>query len=89
MVVTHIPVKIIETSSYSIKEDSYELTCDHEFAEVEAPCCSTVGSSGYIECGCGGNYSVYCSDCDNEDLTDLEADSLIEAFSEARYERAY
>lgn len=86
----NINVKYINSSSYSIKEGSYELTCDHEFAEVEAPCCSTRGSSGYIECGCGGNYSVFCPDCDYMNMPDNEVEALIEAFiGEPEYERAY
>jgi len=83
-----IKVKEIEVSSYSLREGDTSFKCDHELAEIEPPCCSGF-SGGLPSCGCGGSYSVYCSDCDNEDLTDVEADNLIEAFCEARYERAY
>lgn len=77
---TKIDVKFVETSSYSLKDGDTFLTCDHEFAEITPPCCSTRGSSGYIECGCGGMYSVYCPDCDYMNMPDNEVDELIEAF---------
>lgn len=71
-----IPVEF-DTASYSLKEDDYYFTCDHNNAEVEPPCCSGF-SNGLLDCGCGGSYSVYCWDCNNEDLTDEEAEKLIE-----------
>ncbi len=74
-----INVRIVETSSYSLTEDGY-FKCDHEFAEVTPPCCSTRGPSGYIECGCGGMYSVYCPDCDYMNMADFEVEELVENF---------
>lgn len=74
-----IEVKEIPVSTYEADEDLV-LRCTHEYAEVEPPCCSTRGSSGYIECGCGGGYSVYCPDCDYMNMPDNEVDALIEAF---------
>lgn len=75
-----INVTEIETSSYVLIEGDTRFKCSHELAEVEPPCCSTRGSSGYFECGCGGSYSVYCSDCHNEDLEQHEVDSIVEAY---------
>lgn len=68
-----VEVKYIETSSYSLKDGDTILTCDHELAEVEPPCCN--GN----DCGCYGRYSVYCWDCNNEDLTDSQVEAIIEA----------
>ena len=67
-----------DVSSYELNEDG-DFACLHERAEVTPPCCSTRGSSGYIECGCGGLYSVYCPDCDYMNMPDSEIDALIEA----------
>ena len=67
-----IKVRYYDESSFTMDEDGY-FRCDHEYVEVEPPCCS--GS----DCGCYGLYSVYCSDCDNEDLNESEVDDLIEA----------
>ena len=56
---------------YRMNEDG-EFKCAHENLEIEEPCC-TGGATGYIECACGGQTSVYCPDCNNEDLSDNEA----------------
>lgn len=74
-----IEVRYDDVSTYELNEDG-EFRCLHERAEVEPPCCSTRGSSGYIECGCGGMYSVYCPDCDYMNMPDNEVEALIEAF---------
>lgn len=84
-----INIKYIETSSFSLIEGDTRFKCDHELAEVDPPCCSTVGSSGNIECGCGGGFSVYCSDCNNEDLEDYEVDAIIEAYATTEAEACY
>lgn len=74
-----ITIKKIERSTYSLNEDG-ELTCDHEFAEVTPPCCSTGRDAlGNIDCGCYGEYSVYCPDCDYMNMPDTEVNELIEA----------
>lgn len=52
-----------------------EFRCPHYNVEVEPPCCF---GGAIIECGCRGMYSVYCPDCDNEDLTDLEIEVILE-----------
>lgn len=54
-----------------------EFRCPHDNIEVEKACCSSVSSSGYIECGCGGQDSVYCYDCQNEDMTDKDMEGLV------------
>lgn len=69
-----IPVRF---EGYPVHLIDDEWRCLHENVEVEAPCCTTRGSSGYIECGCGGQYSIYCNDCDNDDLRDYECDDII------------
>lgn len=84
----HIPVRYEDVSPYALDEDGV-FRCSHERAEVEPPCCSTRGSSGYIECGCGGNYSIYCPDCDYMNMPDNEVEALIEASIGSDDDRAY
>jgi hypothetical protein len=55
-----------------LNEDG-EFRCPHENAEVEYDS----GGDGITEPG--PSWSVYCTDCHNDDLTDYEADNLIEA----------
>lgn len=38
---------------------------------IEEACCSSTGSSGYIECACGGVDSVIC---ENPDCTGIGGD---------------
>lgn len=66
-----IAVKDISTEvhyKYDYCDD--RLYCEHWNAEVEPACCN--GNN----CGCTGLDSVYCSDCDNEDLTEEQAYEL-------------
>lgn len=58
-----------------LTEDGFR--CPHDNVEVEPACCSGIGSSGYVECGCGGRDSVYCYDCDNKDMTDKDMEELV------------
>lgn len=74
-----IKVKEIEVSSFSLIEGDTGFKCDHELAEVEPPCCSGY-DGGLPSCGCGGSYSVYCYDCNNDDLEDYEVESIIDAY---------
>lgn len=80
-----IEVRYDDVSTYELSEDG-DFRCLHERAEVTPPCCSTVGSSGYIECGCGGLYSVYCPDCDYMNMPDYEVNDLIESLTGERSE---
>lgn len=76
-----INVKYRPTSTYELNEDG-DFTCLHENAEVDRACCSGVDSDGLMSCGCGGMDSVYCDDCDNEDLTDSDVEAILEAYYE-------
>lgn len=69
---------LVRHEGYEVHLIDGEFRCPHLNVEVISPCCSSVGSSGYIECGCGGKYSVYCPDCQNEDLRDYEINDIIE-----------
>lgn len=51
--------------------------CQHEDAEVIQPCCTTPGSSGYIECGCAGLPYVECLECNNEQLTEEDIEEIL------------
>ena len=76
---TLIKIPIIDKSverHFILTEDN-ELKCSHPNAEVTPPCCSSRGSSGFIECGCAGLFAVYCSDCKNEDMTESDIEELI------------
>lgn len=52
------------------------MACKHEDAYIEKACCSQVGSSGYIECGCGGQDSLICPNNNCPGITDEEAEEL-------------
>lgn len=62
-----------DTSSYHLENG--EIVCDHNDTEVIKACCSQVGSSGYIECGCGGADETVCR---NPDCTGFSDDDLPE-----------
>lgn len=62
-------------------DELFQYVCNHSEAEIEKACCSTIGSSGYIECGCGGQDSVYCPAKDCTGIEDYEVDELIERLS--------
>lgn len=55
-----------------------ELVCTHINAYIDKACCSSVGSSGYIECGCGGVDAVVCPNNDCTGIEDYEVDELFE-----------
>ena len=57
--------------SYHLEDERF--ICDHNDTTVEKACCSPLdrGSSGYIECGCGGMDSTVCN---NPDCTGMEDD---------------
>ena len=66
------------------------MTCTHPDVEVEPPCCTTPEpDTGYIACGCGGQYRVYCPDCHNDELTDDEADELLNNYFESQEDDYY
>ena len=72
-----ISIKQPEQATYLMDEDGL-FRCTHENAEVEPPCCSGRDSEGLPSCGCHGQYSVYCYDCNNDDMTDNDAENIIE-----------
>ena len=55
---------------YVMDEDGV-FRCAHVNHYVERACCSSRGSSGYIECGCGGRDEFICP---NQDCTGIEFD---------------
>ena len=62
--------------------------CPHpeEQVEITPPCCKfPTGEYGRWDCGCYGQYSVYCNACDNRDMTDSDIESILEA----QYDHAY
>lgn len=70
-------------ASYSLTEDN-EFKCTHEDYDVIEPCCMMTGSSGYIECGCGGMTYVECNNRDCDGVEDYEVDELIDNYNESR-----
>ena len=70
----HVPVRADDTV-FAMSEDG-EFVCSHGAAYIEKACCSTVGSSGYIECGCGGRDSVICPALRCTGIMDHEVDQL-------------
>lgn len=63
---------------YHYDFDLQELVCSHINAYIETACCSSVGSSGYVECGCGGMDAVICPNHDCERIQDYEVEDLFE-----------
>ena len=61
-----------------VRDEDGNFRCTHLEAKVIPPCCTTPDQdTGRISCGCQGDYSIYCDECKNEDLTDYETDELI------------
>lgn len=58
-------------ASYSLRDN--EWLCDHIDTTTERACCTSSGSSGFIECGCNGLDSI---SCDNEDCTGLTSNDI-------------
>lgn len=52
--------------------------CTHENVHIEKACCSTVGESGYFECGCGGRDSIACDNPNCDGISDLEFEKFFE-----------
>lgn len=67
----------VRHEGYEVHLIDDEWRCPHNDIEVQAPCCT---GSGLIECGCQGRYSVFCHDCQNDDLRDYEAHEIIENY---------
>lgn len=64
---------------YIWDEDLKQYLCTHQNAYIERACCSSVGSGGDIECGCGGVDSVVC---DNPDCTGIENNEIDKLFAQ-------
>lgn len=71
-----IKVHYEDVSTYELNEDNI-FQCLHERAEVEPPCCSWCSQ---LDCGCYGQYSVWCPDCDYMEMSDNEVEALVESF---------
>lgn len=57
--------------------EAHDLKCEHDDVEIERACCSGIDSEGNPSCGCHGQDSVYCPDCDNEDMTDSDIEAIL------------
>ncbi len=74
-----ITVKLHTAEIYEWVDGAFEP--QHEDAYLEKACCSMPGSSGYIECGCGGRDSVLCPAVDCPGIADYQVDALIDKLS--------
>lgn len=70
----HIPVQYADQP----QTIDVEVICTHHEAYIEKACCTTAGSSGMIECGCGGQDSVICPNPRCQGIDDSEVDGLFE-----------
>ena len=72
-------IKVISKDSgvFALSEDN-EWVCTHDDAYIDPACCSSVGSSGYIECGCGGQDGVICPSTGCTGIMDWEIDDLMD-----------
>lgn len=66
----------VRYEGYEVHLINDEWRCPHLNVEVTPPCCSPL--QRIIECGCQGMYSVFCHDCQNDDLRDYEISDIIE-----------
>ena len=70
---------VVRSEGYPVHLIEGEWRCWHVIdpseVEVEPPCCSAF--SRIIECGCGGLYSVYCYDCQNDDMTETDIENIL------------
>lgn len=72
-----MPVKVQgDNAVYKRNEDGFWL-CMHVEGAIQRACCMFQGSSGYIECGCGGRDSVVCYNPFCTGITDDDADILL------------
>lgn len=72
-----ITIKLTDTGLFKLSEDG-DWVCAHDEAYIEKACCSTVGTSGYIECGCGGRDSIVCPSYHCTGIMDWEIDDLFD-----------
>lgn len=66
----------VRHEGYEVHLINGEFRCPHLNIEVTPPCCSPY--QRIIECACQGMYSIYCPDCQNEDLRDYDISDIIE-----------
>ena len=52
------PKRLSSTFDVDIHDEDHE--CNHLSFEIVEPCCTSIGESGYIECGCGGMKEIIC-----------------------------
>lgn len=77
------PFRMTLTGEQKVRNEDGELVCTHEGAddlEIEPPCCDG------RDCGCRGMHSITCRGCNNDDMSDDQANDLIEAYLEDRAE---
>lgn len=70
-------IEVTKSSTEYIMNDNGLFQCSHKNVRITPPCCNTRGESGYVECDCGGQYSFYCPDCRNKDMTDSDMERLL------------
>jgi len=67
---TTIPVK--EATGIWVMDEDGNFRCTHLNLEITEPCCDGT------DCGCRGEYSFYCNDCQNKHLTEHEIELKLE-----------
>lgn len=76
-----MPVHINVIDQSERAEILVRRVCSHPNAEVVPPCCTTPDSdTGLISCGCGGQSTVECPDCDDQ-LDDETIEKILEGRS--------
>lgn len=68
------PFRRTLTGEQKVRDEDGNLRCTHQGEndlEYTPPCCN--GS----DCDCRGLWSIFCNGCDNEDLSDHEAETLL------------
>lgn len=80
-------IKVLDQSSTFILKDE-QFVCPHRSISLEKACCSKLntGTSGYIECGCGGQDYITCDNPRCTGIKDNEIDELFERLNSISYE---
>ena len=64
-----------------------ELLLEHVHdIEIIEPCCSARGSSGYIECGCGGMREIVCNTPDCPGVDDVELVDYFDDYDDSGFD---
>jgi hypothetical protein len=65
-------INVINRDYATVMDEDGVFRCEHKDFNIEPPCCN--GNN----CDCWGQDTVFCNDCQNQDLEDWEAQDILE-----------